>query len=355
MTQQDAPPATESPLRVVEIAPGTVTVHRDESAPVPAHGEALIRVLACGICGTDVSLLHGMDLPRGASYPLRPGHEVAGEVVAIEGPHHGITVGDLVVLHPIAPCGACTECTSGREHYCPRARVLGIQAPGGLADQICWPTSRMVVANGLVPTRAAVLADAVATAQRAVAQAGLPRGGSLCVLGAGGVGTHVLELLKIADPTATLVAVANSAASVARLESLGFPAFQGLDSIVRRLREAFDPFDVVVDFSGQEAAPALGVRLLRPGGTLLFGSVLNGDLSTGNAQTVQVRELTVKGVYSATMDDLRQVVALARSGELDLSRSVSHVADLGDAAEAFALLEERPPGLVRMVLTTGDH
>ena len=353
MTSHDTLASAASQHRFVEISPGSVTVHRADAPPVPAHGEALIRVVACGLCGTDVSLLHGMDLPRGSSYPVRPGHEVAGEVMAIDGPHHDIAVGDLVVLHPLAPCETCTACTSGREHYCPRARLLGIHAPGGLADQICWPTSRMVVANGLAPTQAAVLADAVATAQHAVTQAALPRGGSLCVLGAGGVGTHVLELLKIADPTATLVAVANSTASVSRLEALGFPALQGLDGIVRRLRDRFGPFDVVVDFTGQEAAPAQGVRLLRPGGTLLFGSVLNGDLNTGNATTVQVRELTVKGVYSATMDDLREVVDLARSGRLDLSHSVSHVADLGGAAEAFALLEQRPPGLVRMVLTTG--
>lgn len=353
MTVHDTRPPPVSLDRFVEISPGSVKMHRVDTPPVPTHGEALIRVVACGICGTDVSLLHGMDLPRGSSYPVRPGHEVAGEVIAIEGPHHDVAVGDLVVLHPLAPCQSCAECTAGREHYCPRARVLGIHAPGGLADQICWPTSRMVVANGIEPARAAILADAVATAQRAVTQAALPAGGSLCVLGAGGVGTHVLELLRIADPTATLVAVANSSASVTRLETLGFPALQGLDGIVRRLRERFDPFDVVVDFTGQEAAPAQGVRVLRPGGTLLFGSVLGGDLNTGNATTVQVRELTVKGVYSATMGDLREVVALARSGRLDLSHSVSHVADLGDAPEAFALLEQRPPGLVRMVLTTG--
>ncbi|MFI5436119.1 zinc-binding dehydrogenase [Rhodococcus baikonurensis] len=353
MTTRDTPTVLQH--RFVEISPGSVAVRRADAPPVPAPGEALVRVLACGICGTDVSLLHGMALPRGADYPVRPGHEVAGEIVAVEGPGHEVSVGDLVVLHPLAPCETCAECTSGREHYCTRARVLGIHAPGGLSDRICWPTSRMVVANGLEPTQAAVLADAVATAQRAVTLADLPAGGSLCVLGAGGVGTHVLELLRIADPTATLVAVANSSASTARLEALGFPALQGLDGIVRRLRERFDPFDVVVDFSGQDAAPARGVRLLRPGGTLLFGSVLGGDLNTGNATTVQVRELTVKGVYSATMDDLRQVVALARTGRLDLSRSVSHVADLGDAAEAFALLEQRPPGLVRMVVTTGDR
>lgn len=348
-----APTGGDGVGRFVEISPGQVVLRHESQTPAPRPGEALIDVLACGICGTDLSLLHGMTLPRGGTYPVRPGHEVAGRVRAVNGPDHGIAVGDLVVLHPIAPCGTCDECTSGREHYCPQGLVLGIDTPGGLADRICWPTSRMVVANGLDPTRAAILADAVATAQRAVSQAELPPGGRLCVLGAGGVGTHVLELLRISNPTATLVGVAHSPASVARLQDLGFPAAQGLDNIVRRLRADYGSFDVVVDFTGQPAAPAQAVRLLRPGGTFLFGSVLNGDLDLGNATTVQVRELTISGVYSATMDDLRAVVDLARAGQLDLERSVSHTADLSHAAESIRLLESRPPGLVRMVLTTG--
>ena len=107
-----------------------------------------------------------------------------------------------------------------------------------------------------------------------------------------------------------------------------------------------------IDFSGAPEAPAQGIRLLRTGGTLVFGSLLGGTLDLGPAVGLQTRELTVRGVYNSSMSDLREVVALATSGRLDLTHSVSHTAELGDAVEAFRTLADRPSGLVRMVLTT---
>ena len=224
--------------------------------------------------------------------------------------------------------------------------MLGLHRPGGLASEVVWPVSRMVAVPGLDPRHAAVLADAVATAKRALDKAQLPDGGALCVFGAGGVGTHVLELARLADPTARLTGMVRSASSAVRLRGAGYEAFvRGTD-----LRP-YGPFDAIVDFSGDPVAPALAMRNLRPGGTLVFGSVLEGDLALGAAQRLQARELVVAGVYSSSMQDLRAVAELARSGALDLSGSVTHEFPLADAREAFRTLAVRPPGMVRVVVT----
>jgi propanol-preferring alcohol dehydrogenase len=350
--------ATSVANRYVRVRPGSVELVTEPPSqpPLPGPGEALIDVLACGICGTDLHMWHGMRLPPGAQYPVRPGHEVAGLVRSLgdgaEG--HGIAVADLVVLHPIAPCGACGTCRSGAEQLCPNAEVLGIHRPGGLADTVSWPVRRMVAARGLAPTRAAVLADAVATAYRAVRQAELPPGGRACVIGAGGVGTNVLELLRIADPSARLVGIVGRASSAQRLASAGYDAEVADDTVHRRLRERFGGFDVVFDFSGRPASPRLGIRLLDRRGVLVLGSVLDGDLVLGPATAIQTRELVVRGVFNSSLDDLHSVVELASSGRLDLSGSVSHVRSLSDAVAAFAELDARPEALARMVLTTSD-
>jgi propanol-preferring alcohol dehydrogenase len=204
----------------------------------------------------------------------------------------------------------------------------------------------MVPVPGLDPQYAAVLADAVATAKRALDKSRVPVGGALCVLGAGGVGTHVLELAKLIDPTVRLTGVVRSPSSVDRLRGAGYDAVvSGTD-----LRP-YGPFDAVVDFSGDPAGPALAARSLRPGGTLVFGSVLEGTLELGSAQRVQVRELVIAGVYSSSMEDLRAVAELAVSGTLDLSGSVTHRFPLTEASEAFRTLAARPPGMVRVVVT----
>ena len=92
--------------------------------------------------------------------------------------------------------------------------------------------------------------------------------------------------------------------------------------------------------------------MLLPGGRLVFGSVLEGALDVGPAMTIQTKELSIKGVYASSMDDLREVVKIAqRPDGLQLAPSVTHTATLEEAPSAFSMLEARPPGLVRLVVT----
>jgi 2-desacetyl-2-hydroxyethyl bacteriochlorophyllide A dehydrogenase len=336
-------------MRYVTVSPGAVELADGPAPPLPA-GSVRVRVLACGICGTDVHMLHGMRLPRGVSYPVRPGHEVAGTVV--ETAAAGPAVGELVVLHPLAPCGSCAACAAGREQNCERALVLGISAPGGLAEEVVWPAARTVVATGLAPAAAAVLADAFATAYRALQVAAVPAGGALAVLGAGGVGTQLLRLARVLDPQVRLAAVVSSAASAQRVAALGVPVERGVAGVAKRLRP-LGPFDAVADFSGSADAPAEGVRLLRPGGRLVLGAVLEEDLRLGPGVLVQTRELVVAGVYSSTLADLRAVAALALDGRLDVGASITHRIPMAAAATAFDTVAARPPGLERLVVEAG--
>lgn len=338
-------------MRFVEVSPGEVRLRSGE-APRPGVGEVRIDVAACGICGTDLHLLHGMVMPPGASYPVRPGHEVAGVVAELGAGVTSLSVGDAVTLHPLSPCGHCAACTAGAEQRCDEAKILGIHAAGGMADQLVWPASRMVKTGDLPMEQAALLPDAVATAWHALSRAQVPAGGTLAVIGAGGVGTHVLQLAVAADPTVTTAAVVRSEASAARLEALGIgTVIRGLEGSARQLRAHISGADAVIDFSGAAAAPAEGVRALRRGGVLVLGSVVDEalDLRT-TTTTVVTREIRIVGSYSSTVDDLRAVTELTASGALDLRDSASVQLPLSEAEDAFKLLEERPPGLVRAVL-----
>lgn len=338
-------------MRFVEVQPGSVTL---QSGPArePGPADVRVRVEACGICGTDLHLLHGMVMPPGAAYPVRPGHEVAGVVAQVGTDVHDRRVGDRVALHPLDPCGTCEACIAGSEQRCESARILGIHAHGGMADEVVWPSARTVLTGDLPPEQAALLPDAVATAWHALQRARLPTGGTLVVIGAGGVGTHALQLAAAVDGTASLAAVVRSEASASRLAQLGLGAVvQGLEGSARRLRNLVGPADAVLDFSGALAAPAEGVRALRRGGVLVLGSVVDEPLDLRTSTTAVVtREISVVGSYSSTVADLQAVTDLARSGVLNLSGSASVELSLDEATGAFSMLEERPPGLVRMVL-----
>src|SRR5438105_6727739 len=300
-------------MRYLEVAPGSATL-REGAAPDPPPGWGRVRVNACGVCGTDLHLLRGMDLPRGRAYPVRPGHEVAGTLV---------DTGEDVVLHPVLPCGECAACLSGFENRCRTAGVLGIDYDGGLADEVVWPLARMVKITGLPAEQAAVLPDAVASAYHALSLAEVPPAGALTVLGAGGVGAHVLQLARLLDPSARLTAVVRSSGTAERVEQLGLGV-----TVLRDLSEVADasgPQDAVVEYGAGAAGVGVALPMLARGGRLVVGSVGDEPLELGTTLTGLVtRELQVRGSYASTLSDLEAVAALAASGDLDLSASVSH-------------------------------
>ena len=292
-----------------------------------------------------------MTLPRAATYPVRPGHEVAGTLV--EGGGAGLEPGDSVVLHPLLPCGACAACRRGAENLCRTATVLGIDHAGGLADEVVWPVARMVRAPGLRPQEAAVLPDAVASALHALRLADLPRGGALTVLGAGGVGTHVLQLARALDPDVRLTAVIRSEATGRRLRRsvTDVTLVDGLDGGAGRVVEAAGPQDAVVEFGAGAEGCRVALPMLGRGGTLVIGSIDDRPLELATTLTaVATRELHVVGSYASTLADLQQACDLAVSGRLDLSAAVTHEVPLDRAPEVFELLERRPPGFARAVV-----
>ena len=261
--------------------------------------------------------------------------------------------GDLAVLHPLAPCGQCPACKRGEDQHCQSLRALGMHDPGGFAEFVVWPSSRMLPANGMEPAEAALLADAAATAHNAVKLAEVPRGGSLCVLGAGGLGTATLAVARALDPDVRLAAVVRSDSSSQRLQALGVEVHRGLVGAARGLRQRMGRVDAVIDFSGQPGAPAEGVGLLRRGRRLVLGSVVDAELTLGPSSAFMGRELQVVGAYVSKLEDLETVIALAQDGRLDASGWVSHRLALDDFEQALELAEMRPPGTVRVVVETG--
>jgi 2-desacetyl-2-hydroxyethyl bacteriochlorophyllide A dehydrogenase len=337
-------------VRYVEMNLGAAVL-REGPEPQTPPGYARVKVLACGVCATDLHLLRGMVLPRGATYPVRPGHEVAGivEQVNADGVHVG--EGDLVILHPLAPCGGCAACQRGEDERCETVRALGMHDPGGFAEWVVWPVSRMLPANGLSPAAAALLADAAATAHNALRLARVPPGGSLCVLGAGGLGTGALAVARALDPTVRLAAVVRSEASAERLEAIGIDVHcGGLEGAARDLRRKLGRMDAVIDFSGQAEAPAEGVAMLARGGRLVLGSVVDTPLTLGTSSAFMARELQVLGAYVSTLQDLAAVIELAHHRRLEAEEWVSHRRSLADFNDAVAIAASRPPGTVRVVV-----
>ncbi len=296
----------------------------DVPEPVPAAGQVLLDVAACGVCQTDVHLV------AGASADLAPGrvlgHEIAGRVAALGPGVDGVDPDRLYVVHPVWSCGRCRSCRAGRENAClaTPGRLVpppgpGIRYDGGLAERVVVPVAALVPADGVDPAAAAVLPDAGLVAWHCLRDARpLESGSAALVIGLGGLGLFAVALLR-ATTEARVIAVDVRAAARA---AAGGHADVVLDGAATDLAaQVLDAAgghgpDLVVDLVGTDATLALAGAVVAPYGAIRVPGQGGGALrfETDRATRALPRGATISRTYSGTRAELAELVELARRG-----------------------------------------
>lgn len=320
--------------------------------PTPGPGEVLVRVQACGLCGTDVHLAVAGDLPVSRT-PITLGHEAAG-VVADLGPGVAdLTTGDRVALFPAAWCGECRWCRRGRHSLCARSEVYGMSRDGSLAEYVVAPAHAMVPVPANVPPEiAAIVTDGVATPFHALRSRGsLQAGESVGVVGCGGLGTHAIMLARLLG-AGRIVAVDPDPA--ARDRALNRGADQALDpndpDTARALRSN-GGLDLTLEFVGRASSAELAVKALATGGRAVFVGVGPDRPKLPSLAAFVGREQSVLGSFGMDQRDISDLLDLVASGRLDLAESVSARYPLDRVNEALGRLVDRAgPGVVRVVV-----
>ncbi|GAA1870141.1 zinc-dependent alcohol dehydrogenase [Myceligenerans crystallogenes] len=310
--------------------PDVITVQEVPFPEVP-EGWALVEVEYTGICGTDLSILHGTH-PR-ARPGLVPGHEIVG-VIADAGTT-GLTPGVRVVAEPLVSCGDCLACRSGSTHVCRDLRLFGIDAPGSLARYVALPAAALHVVPAGVPARQAALVEPLAVAVHAVALSGLKEGDTVAVLGGGPVG--VLTALVAGHAGAGRVVVGEPRAwrrdVVAGLGADVVP--DGVDPAAHLAAlTAGEGADVTFDAAGHPAVAAALPAVTRVLGRIVVVGVHKQPVPV-DLQAVCFKEQTLVGVRVYTRDDVAEAVRLVASGELGLERLPVVEFGLDDVAAAF--------------------
>ncbi|MDP2709833.1 MAG: alcohol dehydrogenase catalytic domain-containing protein [Solirubrobacteraceae bacterium] len=289
--------------------------------PVPGRGEIVCRVLACGVCGSDVS-----DAYVARKLPGVLGHEVVGEVLETGTGVDAVQPGDRVIVHHHAPCGSCRRCRRGHETLCEQFRATAID-PGGFAEQILVEAALVaeLLALGDLDPLAGTFVEPLACVLRALDRARLTASDALLVVGAGSNG-----LLAIAAARARGVVdvmVREPRAERRRLaEAWGATADSG------------EPADVAFLTTADEQAIADGAAALGPGGTLCLYATTKPGASLGlDAEQLFLREITVCSSWSAGPADMRAAYDLIVSGRIDPLALVTHRLGLAETARALDL------------------
>lgn len=307
-------------------------------APEPGPGEVLVRVGACGLCGTDVHIAREGTVPT-AYAPITLGHEPAGTVAKVGPGVEGWKEGDRVAVYPQETCGSCSFCREGRDSLCSRARVLGLQREGALAEFLSVPaTSLMRLPDSIPFEQGAILADAVATPFHAVAsRGGLRAGERVAVFGCGGLGTHAVQIAKLFG-AAEVIAVDLSDAALERARRAGADRTVNgsAESPAKKIRELTGGgVDLALEFVGSAKTVDQAVKSLRRGGRAVAVGIGPEEMRLVPPYTFVGSEFQLTGSFGSTKAELEQVVGLVASGKLDLSGSVSGTFSLADANTAL--------------------
>lgn len=341
--------------------------YRLEEVPVPqiGPGEVLIRVLATGICASDVKTFHGArvwgseEIAPYIEVPVTPGHEFVGQVVALgEGAaeKYGLAVGDMAVSEQIVPCWQCRFCRRGQYWMCQRHDIYGFKkdrAEGAWAEYMRFPANAInhKVPSDLLPEHAALI-EPLACAIHAVERGNIQLGDVVVIAGMGPIGLCMLQVAKQKGP-GMLIALDAKPKRLAMAKELGadlaIDVTQG--DAVQRVLDLTDGYgcDVYIEATGAGPAVAQGLQMIRRLGTFVEFSVHAGPVAVDWSVIGDVKELNIHGSHLGPYC-YPLAIEYLRKGVVDGEALVTHRLPLDKFAEGLELAH-RGDESIKVVLT----
>jgi D-arabinose 1-dehydrogenase-like Zn-dependent alcohol dehydrogenase len=296
--------------------------------PVPQGSEVLLKVGSCGVCHSDVHLHDGyfalgegnkLDMSRAMNLPRTMGHEIAGTVVALGPDAQGAKLGDRRVVFPWIGCGTCGTCTAGQEQLCNAARALGINRDGGFADHVLVPHPKYLLEYDPLPEeQACVYACSGLTGYGAIKKVlPLAQGDTLLIIGAGGVGLSGIRLARQLTQARIVVAEIDPGKwDIARAAGADETIDPSADGAAKTLvKSSGGGVAAAIDFVGAGTTFAFGLGALRRGGKLVCVGLFGGSTPVLPVM-VAMKAATIVGSYVGSLQDMHELMAIARSGKL---------------------------------------
>ncbi|MFC0627342.1 zinc-dependent alcohol dehydrogenase family protein [Kribbella deserti] len=317
-------------MRAVVIdEPGKIRV-TDVPEPEAGPGQVVVEVGACGVCGTDLHIAAGEFPPT--PYPIVPGHEFAGTIVAL-GPDvvGGWAVGDKVAVDPSLFCGHCRQCRRGRGNLCENWNATGDTVDGAFAERVAVPASTCYRLPEKLNFQQGALIEPVSCAVHGLRRLGVEVGERVLVVGAGTMGLIMSQLLIAGGAQVSVVDLAESKLGLA--SELG--AVEVATSTKGLSRRGFD---AAVDATGAPRAIEDAFDALDRGGRLQVFGVADGD-ATISLSPFRIYNDEIRIVGSmAVLNSYGEAVDLVANGTISAGRLISHTLPLDDFEQALELV-----------------
>lgn len=302
--------------------------------------EVLIRVAACGVCGTDVHIYHGDKGSAEVHPPVVLGHELAGVVEKTGAAVDRVAVGDHVTVDPNCYCGQCSACRMGKKQMCSNLLAIGVNVDGGFADHCRVPQAQCFRLDPEVPLAFGAMAEPLACCLHGMDRADLRPGSTVCVIGGGAIGLMMVQLAKLSGASTVVL---SEPVALRREIGLTVGADYAVDPtrepLKQRLNELLgeDGADCVIECVGNTAATAQAFEAAKRGSTVLLFSVPKaGAVHPLSLEDVYQKELTIVGSMINPDTHLR-AVRLINSGRIQLAPLITHRYPVDQVKEAIQM------------------
>jgi 2-desacetyl-2-hydroxyethyl bacteriochlorophyllide A dehydrogenase len=316
----------------------------EREIPEPAADEVLIKVMASGICGTDVHIFRGEYL---GDYPVIPGHEFSGVISAVGSKVKRFKPGDRVAVEPNISCDNCEPCLNNRQNFCLNWKATGVTLPGGMEQFVAVP-EKAVFDIGNLPFDQAAFVEPLSCVIHGIERTHIELADKVAILGAGPIGDLMLQMAHI-QGAAQITVLENNPGRAELAVKLG------ADHVAASMDELkLNYYDVVIDATGVLPVMNRSIDFVRSGGTvLLFGVPPAGKNLEVEAFKIFQKGLTILSSYTSVRNSY-QAVGLLQSGQIKVTELISHHLPLKDLPRALEMIKAHDPAVKKvMILPNG--
>lgn len=318
--------------------------------PVPQEGEALVKIVACGICGSDVNAFRGTNST--IAYPLVIGHELAGLVESIpENNKYGLRPGDRVIVNPNIYCGHCYPCSIGRTNCCTSLKVLGARTDGAMAEYFCHPADMLFKIPDSMSWEEAAMAEPLTIGIHGARRAALKAGEYCAILGAGPIG--VLSAL-VAQAYGAFPILINPSQ-----KRLDFAKSIGIEHIINSTEEdaaarvaeitGGEMAHVVMECSGAPAAVRQTIDLVRNAGRITLTGWPKTEVSLPT-DLITRKEVDVRGSRVCGDSEFLEAIDLISSKRVDIMKILTKTVTLDEAIDTIKDIDQHSGNYTKVVV-----
>lgn len=332
-------------------------VYKDVPTPEPKEGEVLLKIRACGICSSDIDRVFKTGTYH---FPTIPGHEFAGEIVAVGAGVDEDYVGKRAAVFPLLPCFECDSCKDELYVHCSSYSYFGSRQDGAFAEYLAVPLWNVVTFNDTLPFTQAALCEPTAVAMHACDKAAIGPDKHVAVIGSGTIGIIIaLRAQQLGAKSVTLVGTRDQKLDFVHEMGIKQTISSSQQSVPEALSELTDGrgADIVFECVGTNDSLESSVLSTAKSGQVVVVGNPAGDMTLPRNSYWKIlrNELTLTGMwnssYNEQVNDWRTALNFMEQGGADFSKLVTHTFDLSDHEAAFDAVRDRDTFTIKVMLT----